>query len=259
MDAAGPWARTTWRLLVCGPQDPAWNMAVDEALLEGMDAAPGPPVLRLYRWRPAAVSLGRFQPAADAAGRPPGTALVRRVTGGAAILHREDEVTYAVVAPYALVGDGRPRTAYRAIHGLLARALAALGVPLEAERGLAAGAPADPGRAPLRGRCYAAATDYDLAVGGRKLVGSAQRRRGRAFLQHGCVPSTPDPDAPAAVALADLLPVVPPPEAVEAAIVDALHAVAARVDRSALTAAERDLAGRIRDARTACPSWVMER
>src|SRR4051794_912579 len=103
-------------------------MAVDEALLEAR-AEDDPPILRLYRWAPAALSLGRFQRAREVE-VPPGATLVRRITGGSAIHHREDEVTYAVVAPYALFGRRDPRAAYEAVHAALARALERLGIAL---------------------------------------------------------------------------------------------------------------------------------
>lgn len=239
-----------WRVLRTGPGAPAWNMAVDEALLEAW--RPGDaPVLRLYRWAPAALSLGRFQPAADVVA-PAGATLVRRITGGAAIHHRPDEVTYAVVAPYARFGARDPRAAYHAVHGALAFALARLGVALEGEAGRA--------RAPLHGMCFAAATDYDLVAGGRKLVGSAQRRRGRAFLQHGSLPVSPDPGVPGAVSLAELV-TGPPPDAaaIEDAIVDAFRERLGGAGDDAMRETETALAERLAAARYGDPGWTLER
>lgn len=244
--------RTTWRVLRSGPCDPAWNMALDEALLESF--APGDaPVLRLYGWAPPALSLGRFQAAREVV-VPPGARLVRRITGGAAIHHRADEVTYSVVAPYSLFGARDPRAAYHAVHGAIARALAALGVPLAPRS--APGA-----HASLLGMCYANATDYDLVAGGKKLVGSAQRRRGHAFLQHGSLPVSPDPDVPGATSLAELIEGdLPSAATIENAIVDAFQErLATRALPDAASEAERSAAQRLLTGRYAADAWTYER
>lgn len=242
-----------WRVLRTGPADPAWNMAVDEALLE--TSAPGDaPVLRLYAWRPAALSLGRFQAAAGVE-VPPGARLVRRITGGSAIHHREDEVTYAVIAPYALFGDRTPRAAYGAVHGAIARALQALGVALAPRTSAGAAS------APPIGLCFANATDYDLVAGGKKLVGSAQRRRGHAFLQHGSLPVSPDPRVPSSTCLADLVPgAVPAAATIEEAIVAAFVERLGIVPRpAALTADEVSTAERLLATRYGADAWTHER
>jgi Lipoyl protein ligase A/B catalytic domain len=94
----------TWRLLVTEPLDGATNMAVDEALLRARIQASGAPTVRFYGWRPATVSLGYAQPLDETVDRTRcralGIGLVRRPTGGSAILHEppEREVTYSVVA-----------------------------------------------------------------------------------------------------------------------------------------------------------------
>lgn len=243
--------RTPWRVLRTGPGDAAWNMALDEALLE----AHGPgdaPVLRLYGWSPPALSLGRFQAAGDVA-LPAGAALVRRITGGAAIHHRSDEVTYAVVAPYALFGPRHPRAAYHAVHAAITQALARLGVPLAPRTDT-------PARAGLTGMCFATATDYDLVAGGRKLVGSAQRRRGRAFLQHGSLPVSADPRVPGAVALAELVAgSVPSAGDIAQAIVDAFQERFGPMADDAPRETERALAERLRERRYAADAWTFER
>jgi lipoate-protein ligase A len=244
--------RTTWRVLRTGPGDPAWNMALDEALLESF-AAGDAPVLRLYGWAPPALSLGRFQAAREVV-VPPGARLVRRITGGAAIHHRADEVTYSVVAPYALFGARDPRAAYHAVHGAIARALAALGVPLAPRS--APGA-----HASVIGMCYANATDYDLVAGGKKLVGSAQRRRGHAFLQHGSLPVSPDPDVPGATSLAELIEgPIPSTAAIEDAIVDAFQERLAMTPlHDAARETERRAAQRLLEGRYAADAWTFER
>lgn len=244
--------RVPWRVLRSGPGAPAWNMALDEALLETF-ADDDAPLLRLYRWRPAALSLGRFQPARELE-PPPGAVLVRRITGGAAIHHREDEVTYSVVAPYRAFADASPRAAYAAVHAVIARALVDLGVPL-APRASAGQRSAHPA-----GWCYSQPTDYDLVVGERKLVGSAQRRRGRVFLQHGSLPRSPDPRAVGSTSLAELVESPPSVEAIEDAIIAALEStLASRLVHDAMRETHRAAAQRIERARYGNPAWSFER
>jgi lipoate-protein ligase A len=222
-------------------------MAVDEALL-ATRADDDPPVLRLYGWSPAAVSLGRFQPAGDVTA-PDGADLVRRATGGSALFHQPDEVTYAVVAPYALLGR-RPRAAYRAIHGALAAALGRLGVDREALVGGVA-------CAPRRGMCFDHATPEDLTLAGRKLLGSAQRRAGRAFLQHGALPCSADPLSTGAVGLAELLGDPPSREAIHAAVEAAFACeLGAELVVEELTATERAAAERLEAERYLEPEWT---
>lgn len=154
------------RVLDTGPGEPAANMALDEALL----LAGGPPTLRLYGWQPHAVSLGYFQdcaPFQDLPGNPP---LVRRLTGGGAILHG-DELTFALTLPAELLGDD-VAASYALLHGAVRAALAAAGVACRLAA--AGGAPTARPRHPW---CFAEPGQNDLVDAvGRKLVGSAQRR-----------------------------------------------------------------------------------
>ena len=148
-------------------------MAADEALLDRVVRSGGA-FLRLYRWDPPTLSIGRNQPNTFY-----DVPIVRRPTGGQAVWH-EHELTYAAVAPIALFGS--LRKAYCEIHTRLARAMRALGVE-------AVLAPAHP---PIRpsahpASCFAMPVGGEILVGGRKLVGSAQVRRGDAFLQHGSI------------------------------------------------------------------------
>lgn len=159
-------------------------MAVDEALLEEVGVHRSPPTLRLYAWSPPALSLGAHQDAAavvnhsalDAAG----VDLVRRPTGGRAVLH-DAEVTYSVTLP--LDDPSLPAGvlgSYRYLSGALAAGLRRLGL----RAGLKAWEGSATGRSPA---CFAAPSWYELVVGRRKLVGSAQLRRQRALLQHGSI------------------------------------------------------------------------
>ncbi|MBI2322127.1 MAG: lipoate--protein ligase family protein [Chloroflexi bacterium] len=163
---------TTWRLIVHGAADGATNMALDDALLDGA-AAGGPPTLRLYRWRPPCLSLGYFQPLVDvdrAACAAAGVELVRAVAGPLG------------APPFA----GGVVASYGCLAQALLAALAELGVAAESA---APGPPAGP-RGPA---CFDGAAAYEISAGERKLVGSAQTRRGGALLQHGAVPLGGDP------------------------------------------------------------------
>jgi len=175
----------TWRLLIEPDGRPgAENMAVDEALLDESDRTGGA-FLRLYRFSPPCLSLGRNEPARARYDRAAitrlGITVVRRPTGGRAVWH-EHEVTYAVAAPLAALGGGSVRDSSVAIHRRLAAALRSLGVaatlaPRARAPGLGAGA------------CFAAPVGGEAVVDGLKLIGSAQVRLGggRAFLQHGSI------------------------------------------------------------------------
>ena len=198
-----------WRLIVTEPVDGATNMAIDEALWVSRQSGEGPPTVRFFAWDPPTVSLGYGQ-ALDAhvdvaACRALGVGLVRRPTGGSAIYHDgpERELTYSVVATNDDLGvTSDLLEAYRWIAAALAGGLRALGAPVEI-----VGVPRVKGPAPAF--CFARTGRYEIEIGGRKLVGSAQRRRGPCFLQHGSVllgadegrlralfPTTPDPMAP---------------------------------------------------------------
>jgi lipoyl(octanoyl) transferase len=208
---------TNWRLIEDGYHDGAWNMAVDEALMVAVAHGEAPPTLRLYGWRPAAVSLGYFQAADEGLDHAEiarlGFGLVRRPTGGRAILH-DDEVTYSVTIPEAEVPHGHSVMAsYRVISRGVEAGLQLLGVGAQLVDKRPAGAEASPdaagdghaatGTAPAKTGlptvCFAKASRCDMVVDGRKIVGSAQVRRQGAILQHGSVPMTIDLGAHGAV------------------------------------------------------------
>ena len=169
-------------------------MAIDEALLDEAGRT-GTAFLRLYRWDPPCLSLGRNEPAIER----PGVATVRRPTGGRAVWH-EHEVTYAVAAPIAAFG--RLRDAYRDIHERLASALRSLGADVTLAADRATPTP------PLRDRpnaCFAETVGGEVLVGGRKVIGSAQVRRGAAFLQHGSILLDGSPETVNATTLRQVL------------------------------------------------------
>ncbi|HEX8242784.1 MAG TPA: lipoate--protein ligase family protein [Longimicrobium sp.] len=176
-------AAVRWRLLDTPPAPGAWNMALDEALARSV-AEGGAPVLRFYRWSPPCLSLGRNQPARGrydlAALAARGIDVVRRPTGGRAVLHHR-ELTYSVAAPEALLGG--PRRAYAAINRALVAGLRHLGAAADLQAATGERAPA-----PSLSPCFDQPVEGEVVDGGRKLVGSAQRRLGEVILQHGSLP-----------------------------------------------------------------------
>jgi len=165
------------RLVLDGHLRGAENMRRDEALLEHAE-----PALRLYGWRPAAVSLGRSQGpdvVDGAAVRELGVEVVARATGGGAILHNEAELTYAVVLPHD--HPGLPRDipgSFAYMSGGVVGALRRLGLDATVEH---------MGDERADALCYLRRQGTNVLVGGRKVSGGAQRRTDRAVLQHGTV------------------------------------------------------------------------
>lgn len=186
-----------WRLLVASPLPGRLNMALDEALLRLHERGLCPPTLRLYRWQPPALSLGRFQPRPHLEPevlRHLGLEVVRRPTGGRAVLHLH-EITYAVVAGSA---EGLPSSPGAAYHLLCQGLLAALGLlGVEAELGREAAKPPEPEV------CFLRQTRADIICRGRKFVGSAQTWRGSSLLQHGSIVLAPQAAELAALFRAD--------------------------------------------------------
>jgi len=177
-----------WRLLVTEPTDGATNMAIDEALWLERRAGGARPTVRFYAWAPPTVSLGYGQPLDEqvdvVACRRLGVGVVRRLTGGSAIYHDgpENELTYSVVAAAEDIGGGARDLlySYQWIGRALAAGLRALGAPVEMLG-------AARGDEPTPAFCFARTGSCEIEVSGKKLVGSAQRRYGRTFVQHGSV------------------------------------------------------------------------
>lgn len=178
-----------WRLLVTPPARGAWNMAVDESILLHIGRGDSPPTLRLYAWTPACLSLGYAQPCADVDTtrlNERGWEVVRRATGGRAILHT-DELTYSVIAP-----NDEPRVAgtvlesYNRLAQALLFAVKNLNVPVEMK-------PIERNNLLLNNPiCFEVPSTYEITVNGKKLIGSAQARKKEGVLQHGSLPLTGD-------------------------------------------------------------------
>lgn len=181
------YALATWRLIISPPSHGAWNMAVDEAILEAVVQRDVPPTLRLYAWQPPCLSLGHAQPWADVDLKRLATFgwdLVRRPTGGRAILHT-DELTYAVISP-----QEEPRLmggvleSYRRLSQALLEALNLLSLPAQAQP-MAASEENGNAKGPV---CFEVPSNYEITVNGKKLLGSAQARKQGGILQHGTLP-----------------------------------------------------------------------
>jgi lipoate-protein ligase A len=171
-----------WRFIDTGVNNAFLNMAIDEAILDVHVQGRTPPTLRVYQWDPPALSLGynqRMEHEVDLTKcQEAGVEVVRRITGGGAVLHAH-EVTYSIVST---VNDGIPKSiagSYRFLSQGLIACYKQLGLEVELR----------PGRNKTRSAaCFSMATLADLTYQGRKIVGSAQARRRDALLQHGSLP-----------------------------------------------------------------------
>lgn len=181
----------SWRLLISPPDCGATNLATDQAVAESVRDGSSPPTLRFYTWRPRALSLGYTQPIGivdlDLAKRLR-IDIVRRPTGGQAILH-DDELTYAIALPpkHTLAAGGVLASYERLNHGF-ERGLTTLGLDV------------------VRGRwepdtlssfdmvCFQSPSTHELSSAGFKLIGSAQTRVSGALLQHGSLPFSHNPE-----------------------------------------------------------------
>lgn len=170
----------TWRLITTWGARPEFNMGLDEALLE---SAESPPTMRFYSWRPDTLSLGYFQRFADVPGASAERrVVVRRITGGGAI-HHVRELTFSLVAPREhRVYHGSVADSYVRVHAAVQSALEEIGVPAR----LRGATDLVSDRADT-GMCFHHSTQLDIAWGGRKGVGSAQRRKHGRVLHHGSI------------------------------------------------------------------------
>ncbi len=171
-----------WRLIDSGPQDAFYNMALDEAIASAVRENVSPSTLRFYGWTLPSISIGCFQKTdnldlgyAFLAGIP----VVRRPTGGRGILHG-DELTYSFSSPNEGAFAGGLFESYQALSAAFSLVFSRLGLLIETQKRKHA-----PGRSPL---CFQSASFGEITVGGKKIIGSAQRRRRNGFLQQGSIP-----------------------------------------------------------------------
>jgi len=178
-----------WRLLTTGFLNAFENMAIDDAILKTCSQGQSPPTVRFYGWTPHALSLGYSQQIKDTVDLKACDRLcvdiVRRTTGGRAVLH-DEELTYSLISPSDnLLFPMNILESYRRISSCLIVGFKRLHInaqPLnskERRRVL-------PGKRP-KPSCFSSPSWYEITVGGKKICGSAQRRVGGAFLQHGSI------------------------------------------------------------------------
>jgi lipoate-protein ligase A len=172
-------------MLDTGIRHAAWNMAIDEALLEGADAAKTP-ILRFYQWENPTLSLGYFQSINDVnltECERLKVDWIRRPTGGRAVLH-DDELTYSVVGPIEHFATG-VESSYEMLSEALIFGLQELGLQPELTR-------RDTNNSHKNPVCFAAPVYAELTIHGKKVIGSAQMRTKHTLLQHGSIPLTID-------------------------------------------------------------------
>ena len=263
----------TWRVLSHQASDGPQNMAVDEAIARSVGAGQAPPTVRFYAWRPPTVSLGCLQRAdgaiAAAACRRLGVAVVRRPTGGRAVLH-DRELTYSLCLPLDDVwGRLTVAESFRlASQGLLV-GLRRLGVPAVLAEGNG-----DPRTSGGTEACFQLRRLPAILAGGRKLLGSAQRRWHAVLLQHGSLLVDVDLEMHQSVfptwtrggaengvtGLTAILSQVPPRSALESALLGGWHEVLGVVWQPAeLTVREREEAERLVGMRYGDPAWTWRR
>jgi lipoate-protein ligase A len=240
-----------WRFLDGGWATGAHQMAVDDALLSLVGRGQSPPTLRLFGFRPACLSLSRFQ-TPDQVSRPPGLDLVRRPTGGGAVIHRGD-ICYSIVLPLSHpLAAGSIVDSYQRLARGLAAGLEALGLPPLAT---ATALPSSQGS----GWCFEVIAAHELTLAGRKLVGSAQARRQGALLQQGSIRLAPEPaEAAQATSLQEALGrQVNWDGLAESLIEGCARAWGIEIRPGGLTTEEEELARRLERERYADPEWTL--
>ena len=181
-----------WRFIFTGASDAFLNMALDEAILESCRRGYALPTLRLYLWKPPGISIGYFQTMEKTVDlrkcKRSNVDVVRRMTGGRAVLH-ENEITYSLCAccgDYPELGRNTQET-YQRISFALLESLKALGIQAEWVKPKREGITLADN--PFVSKpCFVSNSRYEITVGGKKLIGSAQKREKSSFIQHGSIP-----------------------------------------------------------------------
>jgi len=255
-----------WRLLKLEVNDAFTNMAVDEAIVTARIEDSVPNTLRFYRWEPSAVSVGRFQDVFNEVQvencKRHGVDIVRRITGGGTVYHdHTGEITYSVVAEEKSFGTTDVVYAYNSICDGLIEAARILGVK-------AGFNPGDPKNCP------------NIAIGQKKISGSAQFHKGGVLLQHGTFLLDTDLEkmftflrVPWAKTITDVVCVaqerltsikkqlnrnVSVEEAYEALIQGFQKALGIEVEEEALTPYEHQLASKLRKEKYSTDNWNLK-
>jgi lipoate-protein ligase A len=260
-----------WSLIIDPvPCAGSWNMAVDEHLFGSLGGG-GETVVRFYRWARPTVSLGYSQSVERAVDlefcRKNGIEVVRRMTGVKLVLH-DREITYSLSSTDASIFSSTLASSYRLISAALVRGLQSMGLPAAL-----AGPPPEAYRRGVM-PCFSYPARDEIEINGRKVVGSAQKRVGSRFLQHGSIPLDADPDRerqiasvgmadPANVRVISLSEALGRPVTFEWAVrrfVDALAAsFEVRLTPKTLSGKDIEDIRRIERARYGNPEWTIAR
>jgi lipoyl(octanoyl) transferase len=186
---------THWRLLLSGSNDPAANMAIDEAVLRAYQNCDAAPTLRIYGWKPKGISLGYFQYPEKVLNLKNCSEykipFVRRITGGESIFH-DDDLSYSIICSRKDLAEltDSVKESFKILSSFIIKAYKTIG--------LDAGFFCEAGDAGSTVRpsdfCFAKTNDFDISVCGRKLGGNAQKRIKKIIFQHGSIPLTLDVD-----------------------------------------------------------------
>lgn len=174
------------RVLRDGANNGPWNMAVDEAIFLSVMDGDSPPTLRFYAWNPVCLSIGYFQKINTiniVECRKSNVDLVRRPTGGRAVLHY-DEITYSITIPVPGGKEGSITDTYKSLNTGILKGLKKFGINGNFHRRQSGKIRKSPGSP----SCFNSPSLYEILVDGKKLLGSAQVRRNGYLLQHGSIP-----------------------------------------------------------------------
>ena len=260
----------TWQLIVePEPLPGTWNMAVDERLFH-LAASSGRTYLRFYRWTRPTASLGYSQEAARVVDiefcRGHGIDIVRRMTGGKLVLH-DREVTYSLASADTAVFTETVRDSYRLISRALLKGLERMGLSAR----LAEFSP--PGYVKGTMPCFAFAARDEIEIDGLKIIGSAQKRTGPLFLQHGSIPLEKDEallaavsrpgETPESLGMTSLAEALGRPVEFDAAVGPFVQGFAdffgVGFDRFTLSPDDREAVRQIESARYAADAWTLRR
>ena len=190
------------------PRNGLTNMAIDDAMLDFAGERRAV-VLRLYQWSEPTLSLGYFQRISDRDSHLPSRDLqmVRRATGGGAIVHHHD-LTYSLAVPQSSSSVGAAPTIYEAVHAAMVEWLEELGLAARQWRetyNLQTASVHTAANSKAEFLCFHRRSEGDVIVGDHKVMGSAQRRSRGALLQHGSLLVAKSIHAPSLWGLQDLL------------------------------------------------------
>ncbi|MFC1482839.1 biotin/lipoate A/B protein ligase family protein [Candidatus Margulisiibacteriota bacterium] len=175
--------KINFRYIDSGPKTPKKNMAIDEELLESFDPEKAQPIFRLYQWRPAGISLGRFQKPEEIinieACKKDNIPVVKRITGGGLIFH-DDEITYSIICSdkHLSTKNINVKESYRILTSWIVKTYQKVGLRPHYTNGTGT-------RSKI---CFLQSEKYDISIHDKKIGGNAQRRKNGAILQHGSVP-----------------------------------------------------------------------